>query len=189
MSELSRRHFLALRDRPPPLPVRTLAGHGRDGAERQIRSRDQGRRRARSQPVAARQARYRHPLGRDRGGRAGDPGRPRLQDHRRLGQAGHAGPDRSALPRLSLWFGDRHSRRRTGAIPGHHHGGVGGRCRRQQSRGACAASSWRRRGRGSTRSSTSPTTDCRLSRSPSSTTSTMRRSKPAQWGWPKIRIS
>jgi hypothetical protein len=31
---------------------------------------------------------------------------------------------------------DRHSRRRTGAIPGNHHRGVGGRRRRQQSRGA-----------------------------------------------------
>ena len=58
------------------------------------------------------------------------------EDHRRLGQAGDAGPDRPALPRLSLWLGDRHSRRRTGAVPGHDHGGVGGRCRRQQSRGA-----------------------------------------------------
>ena len=45
------------------------------------------------------------------------------------------------------------------------------------------------RGRGCTRSSISPTTDCRLSRSPSSTISTTRRSKPAPWRWRKIRIS
>ena len=46
------------------------------------------------------------------------------------------GPDRPAFPRLPLRLGDRHSRRRTGAGAGHHHGGVGGRCRRQQSRRA-----------------------------------------------------
>jgi len=58
---------------------------------RQVRPRDQGRRRARSQPIAARQARHRHPLGNDRGDRAGDSRRPRVEDHRRVRQAGDAG--------------------------------------------------------------------------------------------------
>jgi hypothetical protein len=35
----------------------------------------------------------------------------RRQDHRRVGQACDPRPDRSALPRLSLRLGDRHSRR------------------------------------------------------------------------------
>jgi dihydroorotase len=42
---------------------------------------------------------------------------------------------------------------------------------------------------GSMRSSTSPTTACRLSRSRSSTTSTTRKWRPAPWRSPKIRIS
>ncbi|MEY9315047.1 hypothetical protein ABIF29_001846 [Bradyrhizobium elkanii] len=114
------------------------AGHCGDGAGRQVRPRDQERRRHRSQPVAARQARRRHPLGHHRGDRRRDPGCSRHQVHRRLGQARDAGPGRSALPRLPVRIGDRHSRRRTGAIPGHHDGGLGGRRRRQQSCGAAA---------------------------------------------------
>ena len=54
---------------------RGRSGARRDGAERQVRPRDQGRRRARPEPVAARQARHRHPLRRDRGGRGRHPGR------------------------------------------------------------------------------------------------------------------
>ena len=42
------------------------------------------------------------------------------EDHRRRRQAGDAGPDRPAQPCLPLRLGDRHSRRRTGAIPVHH---------------------------------------------------------------------
>ena len=135
MTGFSRRDFLKVTG---SAAVAAASGDGpcRDGAERQVRPRDQGRRRARPQPVAAGQARHRHPLGRDRGRRERDPGRARREDHRRFGQAGDARPDRPALPRLPLRLGDRHSRRRTGAVAGHHHGGVGGRCRRQQSRGA-----------------------------------------------------
>ena len=53
-------------------------GQRGDGSERQVRPRDQGRRRARSQPVAARQARHRHSLGHDRGDR-GRKFRPRAR--------------------------------------------------------------------------------------------------------------
>jgi dihydroorotase len=58
-----------------------------------------------------------------------------------------------------------------------------------QTRARIYAISSRNRGRGSTPSSISPITASRRSRSPSSTTSTMRRSKRAPWRSPKTRIS
>ena len=106
----------------------------RDGPERQVRSRGQGRRGARSQPEPARAARHRHPLGRDRGGGARHPRGARAARAQRRRQAGDAGARRHPRPRLSLRLGDRHSGRRAPELPGHHDDGVGGRCRRQQFR-------------------------------------------------------
>ena len=84
----------------------------RDGAERQVRPRDQGRRRARSEPEPARQARHRHPLRRDRGGRGRHPGRARAARARRRRQAGDAGP-RSTCMRTSIRTARRSASRPT----------------------------------------------------------------------------
>ncbi len=131
MSAVSRRNFLATAGF-----VRLgRARARRHGTGRQVRSRHQGRRRARSEPVAARQARHRHPLRRGRGGggrHSGGAGAACAGGER---QAGDAGTDRPAFPRLSLRIGDRHSGRRAGGQPMHDHLRVGRRRRRQQFRG------------------------------------------------------
>src|SRR3954451_3936276 len=72
------------RGRPRPSPRR-------EGPERQVRPRHQGGRRARSEPVAARRARHRHPLRPHRGARGGDPGRAGAARPRRRRQACHPG--------------------------------------------------------------------------------------------------
>ena len=181
---LSRRAFLAS---TASLAVTAgITGARRDGAERQVRSRHQGRRRARSEPIAARQARHRHPLRPDRGARGRHPGRAGAARARRRRQAGDAGPDRPALPRLSLRLGDRHSGRRARRAPMHDHLRVGGRRRRQQLRGlppphrgadAHAALCLRAHRQYRAR---------RRSRSPSSTTSTSRRWMPAPRRSPRM---
>ena len=99
MAGTSRRDFLA---GTASFGLAAAAGglvraQGGDGTERQVRPRHQGRRRARSEPVAARQARHRHPLRPDRGGRGRHPGRARAARARCRRQAGDAGPRRPAL--------------------------------------------------------------------------------------------
>ena len=107
------------------------SGTCRDAAGRQVRSCDQGRRCARSEPVAARPARYRHPLWRDRGGGSRDSGGARAARARCRRQAGHAGIGRPPRARVPVRVGDRHSRRRARALPMHHHLRLGGGCRRE----------------------------------------------------------
>ena len=106
----------------------------RHGTGRQVRSGDQGRRGARSKPVAQRQARYRHPLRDHRSGRARNPRRPRGARARRLRQARDAGPRRPPHACLSLWLGDRHPGRRARRSSVHDDLRVGRRCRGQQFR-------------------------------------------------------
>ena len=117
------------------------------------------------------------------------PGRARAARARRRRQAGDAGPDRSALARLSLRLGDRHSGRRARCAPGHDHLRVGGRRRRQQFRGLppprrgadphaalCLRAHRQYRARAA-------------SRCPSSTISTSRRSMPPPRRWPRTPTS
>ena len=188
MSGFSRRDFLNLTGSAAVAAMSGRAACG-DGTERQVRPRDQGRRRARSQPVAAGKTRHRHSLGHDRGDRERHPRRPRLEDHRCLGQTGDAGADRPALP-TSIPMARR------SAFPPTNWCSSRARprwCRRAMPASTisarCAVTSWRNRARGFMPSSTSPTTACPDFPSPSSTTSIMRKSKPARWRWPKIRIS
>ena len=111
--------------------------------------------------IAARQARHRHPLRRDRGGGGRHSGRrARCACSTPSGKLVTPGLDRPARPRLSLRLGDRHSRRRAGAVPVHHHLRFGGRRRRQQLRRLPPLHRRRRRARGSTPSCTSPTSGC-----------------------------
>src|SRR4051812_26825801 len=109
-----------------------LRGARRDGPQRQVRPRHQGRRPARPKPEAARQARYRDALRQDRGDRGGHSGSARAEGARRLGPHGAAWPRRPAFARLSVRVGDRHSGRRADSLPGHDDYGVGGRRGREQ---------------------------------------------------------
>ena len=117
------------------------------------------------------------------------PRRARAQDHRRLGQARHCRASstciamstpmarRSASPPTS-WCSSRAPRQWSPrAMP------ASTISRR------CVATSWRSRARACMPSSTSPTTGCPRFPSPSSTTSTTRRSKPARWRLPKTPTS
>ena len=60
--------------------------------------------------------------------------RARAARDRRQGQARGPRPGGPPCPHLSLRLGHRHTRRRAGALPGDDHGGVRGRCRREQLR-------------------------------------------------------
>ena len=99
-----------------------------------------------------------------------------MRVHERRGTHGGAGPHRPALARLPQRH--RHSGRRAGAVPGHHHHGLRGRRGREHLRRLPALHDGAVAHAASTPSCTSPTSACRRSRSASCSTSTSPRPKP-----------
>ena len=133
--------------------------------------------------IAARQARHRHPLRRDRGGRGRHSGRrARCSVLDASGKLVTPGLIDLHCPRLSLRLGDRHSRRRAGAVPG-----APPRWCRRAMPAPTISPRFRRYIVAQTRTRLYAFVHIanigprRRSRSPSSTTSITRRSTPAPW--------